>query len=131
MESKKLEVGDIIYETNRFHGLQQYRVERVTASQAIYRNGLDRCKRELSIIGGDAGNWATRKIGDAYQSVYLANEALDARYLIHQKRVKVVTAIEQLSKINTAKLSVQQLDVIIEKLHEALEVQQSVATDAT
>jgi hypothetical protein len=117
-QKTQLEVGDIIYASSRWGGLNKYTIERVTEKQAVYNEGRTRCRRELKASRMREGLYV-EKIGD-YGHVELENDKIKAQYEFEQSRLRVRNILDKLYKLRVDVLSKAELDSLQEKLQPIL-----------
>lgn len=103
MKDNKLEVGDVLYEYSRWHGLVKHVVDRLTPTTAI--SGSEKYKIEL--LRQD--KIAAKLIGE-YGHHYLETEKLKEQYLLQETRRYADRLVK---KIDVHKLTKQQLDSLI------------------
>lgn len=129
MEKKLLEVGDVIYDRVGYFGkLARFTIERVTATQAVYNTNA-KVYRELRASSFHSDKTLRANKYGKYGSVELENEELKEKYSIQLKRSKVSELFDKIGKIQVGEMTGEQLDDLIEKLNNVLNLERSVATD--
>ena len=107
MEKELLEVGDVVYTNNRWHGLIKHVIERVTNKQSFSGH----LKINIQLISDGEGK-RSKILGESYSSVYLETDKLLKKYTEQQLRAKLRSKV--------SKLQYETID--IEKVKNLLEV---------
>lgn len=118
-----LQIGDVVYDHDRWYGLQRYTIEKVTPKQAVYNNGTRRCNREVVCSRGFSnpeGTLIASKIG-SYGSVELETPKLKAEYDLQQAKRTTAQLVEAVGKISVKGMSKEQVETLNTLLKDVLE----------
>lgn len=107
MEKEELQVGDVVYTYNQWHGLQRHIIERVTAKQAF--SGYMKFKREIEQLYRGKG---VKNIGQ-YGSADVETEKIKAEYEEQVLRSKLGRTMD---KIKTKELPLSTVKKLLEIL---------------